>query len=1792
MKEISDKNAKNAKKRNYAPMKAILALALSALAALSAWPLICPPNVSADAGQSQLAVANSPSYDIDPQNGGGPDYWPVGNVPGEFEDGRFILEDTGGHRYLAFCADKLLQAPEVDGSELHNYYGGVTEVQALAAALASAGYGAKLSLDEFNKLFGVTLGQEQDRLMIMTCFLWTDRLGVTDPNPANWPGAAATPTDLTDLKTKLGATYNYYAEYEMIAAGLRAMAAEYAKPASSPGISDISSNYDPSTGLFAFTHGGYAGSGAAPAFALVVAGADMVEVNGSIFTGATVTIQNIFPGDTIYIYGGTNLDMTVSQISPLVLKKGSIKGDLFENITKPSNQHILTGYAEFGNLSSKITAANGAATYSATVGLKKAFTIQPNSAPGAASFGFTVRGVNNSGAVITQANNAGYKNDQLSVGFNAAQTEDFSFAAAGLAPGIYYYKVTETLTAAQINDGWSITNGENTIWIQIEVHSDGAIDIYYAKNQNFPSSWFLGTTASDSVKTFNNQFTVPVHKETITYFKAVTKSASGAFSGDAAFQLAITRVDGDSAGAAPIMDGSGNYVHREVKTVSLNGAGNLSGAVDFSNFVLEEGTYYYKISEVPGSLPGWIYDETFYIAKIVVSASGQVITLTKYQGGKAPGAALSVKDIAFANHYIYGDFEVEASKAVFGAFAGSSPVFDFTLQEVDANGDSIGNIPLDSKSVGPVSRNNPQSAAFSVANVPVGTHYYVIGESIPSPVPDNWVYDAKKMIVKVVVDYGAAISGTNDRYLSVTVDYPCETAPFWNAQDYKSANDGTVFTNNYTSASARIYFTKEVYGRRSAGFPADKQFAFVVEEVDINGDLLAAPSGCLPGGLGAYEILSAKFGPNASNDSTSQTIDVLLGNLSEGDYYFKITEKDESVAGDGWTYDNEALYLKLEVAKNANGVTFSDPVVSVFDINNSKTSGIFANTYHKATAALSFSKAYYSPDGNYFPPNNPFSYTLTRLFGNGDNPTQMSNTSDTETMTSVNAGEKIFDGAGGGDTSSIKRGVAMLSELLPGSYYFSISEAPNATNGMNGWTHSIETLYAKVTIQAGTNAPAVEWWDKSASAWASGGSSGDSSRTITNTYIPANKGHAAVYLGGIKTLEINAANPGNPQFSFKLTELEGPDPNKIKSGGIVSFADTPGSVNGDLFRFPMLVLPVNMASPQGIDYYFKIEEDFTGITDWASEPIVYVLTVRVWASPVVEEVIEVTKYINGTAATSHYGSKVYPNEPLFSYDEIAFANVFPGTPPTGKVTAKKEFNPAGDAPADGSSYTLVLKQGGNLKYAFTLSASNNWQMEIADVDPGVYDVEEINMPAGYRAYSMSHSKITVTDGADLVVTAVNEKIPPPLPPAGKVTAKKAFDPAGDAPDATDKKEFTVVLKQGGDVKYMFTLSAANNWQMELLNVNPGIYDVEEVDMPDGYEKVSLLPEQISVVDGGDATVTATNKKIPETPIYPLGKTSVTAKKEFNPASDAPTDATAFKLALKQGGDVKYAFTLSASNNWQMEIADVDPGVYDVEEVDIPGGYEKVSLSHSRITVANGDALTVTATNKKAPPPAPPIYPPVLPATQPTTALQTTTQPTTQQQSSEKSTTLQLPDAEPKTAATAALDTEEPITIEAAPQETGLVERGDESAADGGSETEEGEDGTQAKEETEAPPPIQYMTQPTIELEEFEEVEDRTPLGNGWWAEYDKEEGIWYIFDENGIPIGYIMLPDGENIEEYDVAGNLIPLFGFWPDEKDSDFGAKPNPGTGDAFLAVLLGSVLALALCIAAISRMRKKKAN
>jgi hypothetical protein len=132
----------------------------------------------------------------------------------------------------------------------------------------------------------------------------------------------------------------------------------------------------------------------------------------------------------------------------------------------------------------------------------------------------------------------------------------------------------------------------------------------------------------------------------------------------------------------------------------------------------------------------------------------------------------------------------------------------------------------------------------------------------------------------------------------------------------------------------------------------------------------------------------------------------------------------------------------------------------------------------------------------------------------------------------------------------------------------------------------------------------------------------------------------------------------------------------------------------------------------------------------------------------------------------------------------------------------------------------------------------------------------------------------------------------------------------------------------------------------------------------------------------------------------------------------------------------------------------------------------------------------------------------------------------------------------------------------------------------------------------APRVVPAVIQPILEPVIFEDFADAAiPLANSYFAlplpSEEGEDDVYQIFDDEGIPLGIILLPEDEAAEEYFEEyfdfDDMIPLANFIFEEvQDKISTEKINPKTSDNMLPMLL----IFAVIPSMIITVKKRRAN
>jgi pilin isopeptide linkage protein len=348
-----------------------------------------------------------------------------------------------------------------------------------------------------------------------------------------------------------------------------------------------------------------------------------------------------------------------------------------------------------------------------------------------------------------------------------------------------------------------------------------------------------------------------------------TKVVSGWSGADQKWNFTLTEIN---ASGVPIAG-------RTPKTDSVTGAGRITFALDG----LTEGTYYYRLTETGvndgafGTGNGWTYSTNALVAKVVVADNGL--------GGLKATVTYESGDRIFTNAYTYGgtvDASIEATKVVAG-WSGDPQTWDFTLTETNASG-----VPIAGSSLGDETEvDGAGGFSFDLDDLEEGIYYFKVTETGVNDGPfgtgNGWTYSSNVLVAKVVV----ADDGLGG--VKATVTYESGDRIFTNAYAY----GGTV--------DASIEATKVVTGWSGA----DQKWNFTLTETNASGVPIAGRT------------------PKAGYVNGSGGISFALEDLTEGTYYFRLTETGVNDGpfgtGNGWTYSTNALVAKVVVSDDLNG---------------------------------------------------------------------------------------------------------------------------------------------------------------------------------------------------------------------------------------------------------------------------------------------------------------------------------------------------------------------------------------------------------------------------------------------------------------------------------------------------------------------------------------------------------------------------------------------------------------------------------------------------------------------------------------------------------------------------------------------------------------------------------------------------------------------------------------------------------------------------------------------------------
>lgn len=238
-----------------------------------------------------------------------------------------------------------------------------------------------------------------------------------------------------------------------------------------------------------------------------------------------------------------------------------------------------------------------------------------------------------------------------------------------------------------------------------------------------------------------------------------------------------------------------------------------------------------------------------------------------------------------------------------------------------------------------------------------------------------------------------------------------------------------------------------------------------------------------------------------------------------------------------------------------------------------------------------------------------------------------------------------------------------------------------------------------------------------------------------------------------------------------------------------------------------------------------------------------------------------------------------------------------------------------------------------------------------------YEVREVEIPEGVTQFNIINSIGTLIDGKDgqkVIVTAINDNGGDGDEYEAKIIITKKVD--GNA--SIDKKfKFKITI---GSTVYYAEITKDSSWSQTVKwkeGETAPSYSVEEIEIPEGYEQVSISNASGTLEADKEVYVEAVNKG--DDKEY-SGTIRVTKKVENSSDADAKFK---FKITI---GDTVYTKELANGESWTENVkwvGEENAPSYKVEEVELPEGYTLVGIENAEGTMEANKTVVVKATNR-------------------------------------------------------------------------------------------------------------------------------------------------------------------------------------------------------------------------------------
>lgn len=239
----------------------------------------------------------------------------------------------------------------------------------------------------------------------------------------------------------------------------------------------------------------------------------------------------------------------------------------------------------------------------------------------------------------------------------------------------------------------------------------------------------------------------------------------------------------------------------------------------------------------------------------------------------------------------------------------------------------------------------------------------------------------------------------------------------------------------------------------------------------------------------------------------------------------------------------------------------------------------------------------------------------------------------------------------------------------------------------------------------------------------------------------------------------------------------------------------------------------------------------------------------------------------------------------------------------------------------------------------TFSTNELGQIRLTNLQPGTYLVKEVSTDAGYVMDSTPQQiELTAGGGIKKNLTFFNTVKP------GIHISK--VDSATMQPMANAKFKVSLV---GGTFSKEYTTD--QNGEIDLTGLTPGAYTVEEITAPSGY-LMDNASRVIQINAGDNARFVFTNTAKP-----------VLSVVKYDAENNKYLAGASFRIAKIEDGS-NYLDRVSDING-RISIANLEPGVYSVQEIAAPGGYVLNSTEY-HVQMFPGRDSTLVVNNEKKP----------------------------------------------------------------------------------------------------------------------------------------------------------------------------------------------------------------------------------